>query len=1099
MEFRLLGTVGIDTESGGLALGPPKRCGLLAALLLLPNRPVPVTALGKALWEGEPPARARSVVQGHVSQLRALIAAAGGAAHGVDLVTHTGAYELRTPPAKVDSARFKQLVRRAGALPDAAEAVRLLHQALALWQGPALTGTTIGPLLLDAARALEEERVDAVEQLAQAYARLGRHERAAAELSAEAAAYPLRESLAAALVLALHRSGHRARAVERYHHTRRLLAEELGVCPGPRLARAFEEVLRGDAPPAPARENTARTARTETSAQAERPRPPAPEAYSETPAPTTCPESPTPALYPDTPAPSTETQAPATCPETPTPATYADTPAQVPAPTTETQVPMAYPKAQAAPTAYPATPTPAAHPATPPPPTRSQAHTPTPPPAPSTEEPFTAPPSPTAPPASALSTAPPSPAATPYPRPHRAALPRPPASFTARASQLAQLDALAAPAATDVSPICLVTGPAGVGKSALAVHWAHRNADRFPDGLLFAELGGFGAPGPADGDLVVQKFLRRLGVAPEHVPDSAEGAAALYRELTADRRLLVVLDDAASSAQVRPLLPAGAGCVTLVTSRDRLGGLVVSEDARPVPVDVLDDTDSTALLVSVLGARRVAAEPAAARRLAALCGGLPLALRVVAARLAYRPDASLERMAAQLLDGNRRLALLSVDDQGPRAALGASLRHVAPEDRRMLYALTSHPGGSIDLHAATALAGTTEGAALRALDALTGAHLVVEGRDGDWSLHDLVRLYARTTAGERSVGDAGGTGGTGTDGALRRLVDLLLHTCLAATEAAEPGSQPCCALPPGTGLPSSRAEFTSRAQALHWYAEQRELLARTVTAARAEHLHAQAWRLAVLQWPLMVLRPRDEWCPLLTDALDSVQRDPHAAGADGESRVRALLGWLLIEQGRLPEALRLLGPAPSMATDPVAEATARINLGMAHARTGEPRHARTQCLRALALAVRCGHLPTQRLALQHLARFALDGGHPEQALAHARHALTLTRENHEGRDDRDDRDDRDGHKDHDDRQDREEEVVGRAWLRLQSGQALWHLGRTAEALAELEESAVQAEAHRLDETAGQALELLSRINGAEEYAERRAALTARTGEGGRRA
>ncbi|OAR23916.1 hypothetical protein A8W25_15650 [Streptomyces sp. ERV7] len=244
MEFRLLGTVGIDTESGGLTLGPPKRSSLLAALLLLPNRPVPVSALGKALWEGEPPVRARSVVQGHISHLRTLIEASGGTAHGVDLVTHTGAYELRTPAARVDSARFKELVRRARTQSDAAESVRLLHQALALWQGPALTGTTAGPLLLDAARALEEERVGAVEQLADAYGALEQHGRAAAELGAEIAAYPLRESLAAALVLALHRSGQRAQAVERYHHTRRLLSEELGVCPGPRLTQAFEEVLR---------------------------------------------------------------------------------------------------------------------------------------------------------------------------------------------------------------------------------------------------------------------------------------------------------------------------------------------------------------------------------------------------------------------------------------------------------------------------------------------------------------------------------------------------------------------------------------------------------------------------------------------------------------------------------------------------------------------------------------------------------------------------------------------------------------------------------------------------------------------------------------
>ncbi|MGW4271071.1 AfsR/SARP family transcriptional regulator [Streptomyces seoulensis] len=966
MEFKLLGTVGIVTESGRLTLGPPKRCSLLAALLLLPNRPVPVSALGKALWEGEPPVRARSVVQGHVSHLRGLIEGSGGAGHGVELVTHTGAYELRTPADRVDSARFKELVRQARSRPDA-EAVQLLHRALALWQGPALTGTTAGPLLLDAARALEEERVGAVEQLADAYGSQGQYERAAAELDAEIAAYPLRESLVAALILALHRSGRRAQAVERFHHTRRLLADELGVCPGPRLTQAFEEVLR-DGPPAP---------------RHTRPSPARPQSPDASPCPAAGPSSPG------------EPPSPGELPSSSGPETPADpvTPARLPSPA---------------------------------------------------EPPTCAPPAPRT---GAFG--------------GRGSLPRSPGGFTGRAAQLARLDALTA----EDAPVCLVTGPAGVGKTALAVHWAHHNAGRFPDGLLFADLAGFGAHGPADGELVLHGFLRRLGVAPEDIPDSAEGAGALYRELTADRRVLVVLDDAGSSAHVRPLLPGGAGCVTLVTSRDRLGGLIVSEAARPVPVGILDDGESAALLVSVLGSRRVAAEPDAARRLAGLCGGLPLALRVVAARLAYQPDTSLDGMAAQLLDDDRRLALLSVDDRGPHAALGASLRHVAPQDRRMLYALASHPGGRIDVHAAAALAGTTEDAALGALDTLAGAHLVVEERDGHWSLHDMIRLYVRTTAPRSEDAVAG----PGAQGALRRLVDLLLRTCLAATEAAEPSSQVCCALPPETWLPFTRPEFTSRPQALHWYAEQRELLARTVAAARAGGLHAQAWRLGILQWPLMILRPRDEWCPLLADALDSAQRDPHAAGGDGESRVRALLGWLLIEQDRLPEALRHLEAAPAMAVDPVSEATARINLGMAYARAGEVRRAQAACLRGLALAVRCGHLPSQRLALQHLARMALDGGRPEQALARVRQALTLTRA--------------------------EEEVAGWVWLRLQCGQALWQLGRTAEALAELEESAGRAEAHGLHESAGHALELLSRITGAQEYAERRAALAARVEEG----
>ncbi|MET9291479.1 BTAD domain-containing putative transcriptional regulator [Streptomyces sp. NPDC003077] len=1252
MEFRLLGTVAVETEGGTLPLGPAKRRSLLAALLLTPNKPVPVPALGRALWTEEPPVRARSVVQGHVSHLRAVFGGCGRAAYGVDLITHHGAYELRTPPARIDSVRFRDLVERARRHEEPREAVCLLRDALALWRGPALTGAAPGPLLLDAARALEEARIDAVERLAAAYGALGEHARAAAELQAEASAHPLRESLTAALVLALYRSGRQSEAMERFHLTRRLLDEELGVGPGRALTEAYEVVLRGERRAARNPEPGAASRRasaavgggpdgagsreaggashgvaargasvagasvpgssgggptaSEAGARGAGRSPSAADGWSETGVATrpdsvgvgesgaagterlgmavsarpgsagvagsgmTGPVLPGvagsgPAPGPVLPGvagsrPVPGTVLPGVAGSRPVPGTVLPGVAESePAP--GTVLPRVAESEPAPGTVLPemtesepapGTVLPGVTESEPAPGTVLPEMTGSRPVgagrlgSPAAERPVTVEPEHSRLAGSmrpvSVSVRRPAPAgdgvtAVGAERAHptgceQLVLPRPPGGFTGRTGQLAALRR----AATGDAPLCLVTGPAGVGKTSLVVHWAHQQADAFPDGRLFANLRGFSPQGPAEPHLVLQEFLSALGVPTPRIPESLDTAAALYRRLTNDRRMAVILDDARSSAQVRPLLPAGPACVTVVTSRDRLPGLVVSEAARPIAVDVLDEGDSAALLGAVIGERRVAAEPVAAQRLARLCGGLPLALRVVAARLTYRPDTPLERMADEMTDERRRLALLSVEDQGPAAALEMSVRHIDPGARRMLHALAHHPGGLIDGYAAAALADASMDETLRALDALACAHLVTEVQDGRWSLHDLVRLYARQAAPQRveaepsasrrprehadpagqrrdgagpqrdgaaprrdgagthrddagthrladrlSVAAAEGAGlpptaaegaeaqGSGQapagKGPLRRVVDLLLRTALAATAAAEPEGQPCCSLPSDTWAPGEREEFGSRAAALEWYAEQRDLLARTVTAARAAGLHAQAWRLGILQWPWLVLRPRDGWVPLLSDTLDSVRRDPEGAGGDPESRVRALLGWVLTEQGELAEALTHLELAPTLATDLVSRATARINLAVAHADSGNPALARQECLRAHELAIRSGHVQTQRLALQHLSRIALDDHQPVQALDHARRGLALAHT--------------------------PEATPGRVLLRVHAGEALLALGDTAEAVAEWEDAANEAEREGFDEGAARALALLSRTTGAEDHRRRHALATSR--------
>lgn len=245
MDFRLLGRVGAATGAEELQLGPVKRRSVLAALLLKANSAVPVEQLIAALWDDAPPTHARTVVQGHVSRLRALLASAGAGEHGVGLMTQGPSYVFEVPETLLDTCRFERLARRGRLRQRPADAVAVLGEALALWHGPALDGTAPSAPLRAAAQTLEEARLDVVESLAVAHERLGDRAGAVAVLQAEAAAHPLCESLAEALILALYRAGRRSDALDRYHRVRCLLADELGVGPGPGLRGAYETALRG--------------------------------------------------------------------------------------------------------------------------------------------------------------------------------------------------------------------------------------------------------------------------------------------------------------------------------------------------------------------------------------------------------------------------------------------------------------------------------------------------------------------------------------------------------------------------------------------------------------------------------------------------------------------------------------------------------------------------------------------------------------------------------------------------------------------------------------------------------------------------------------
>ncbi|MFH9746412.1 BTAD domain-containing putative transcriptional regulator [Streptomyces anulatus] len=935
MEFRLLGTVSVETLTGPLPLGPAKRRSLLAALLLSANTPVSLGRLTECLWDDEPPSQARGVIQGHVSRLRALLAGADAEAYGVELATLGDAYVLRAPETLLDSQRFEELLMLAREQRGPADAVLMFKEALSLWQGPALSGAFAGPPLRVAAHSLEESRLATVEQLSRAYGALGEHHRAAALLTAETAAHPLRESLAAELMLALYRAGRQSEALDRFHRTRRLLADELGIDPGHELADAYALILRGAPGP------------------------------------------------PGAAPPKSAEASPA-----------AGSPGSGGSPGAEGPSRVAGGGTDAAAPAQPRPPFPAA---------------------------------------------PPSPAVEPHPVD---LLPRAPRGFHGRAAELAALSRSAAGEA----PVCLVTGPAGVGKTALALQWAHRNPALFPDGRLFADLRGFSAAGePALID-VLREFLLALGVFPRRVPESVPAAAALFRSLTARRRLLVVLDNARDSATVRTLLPGGADCVTLVTSRHRLEGLIASDAARPVPLDTLETDDGTALLAGVLGEERVLAEPVAARRLSELCGGLPLALRVTAARLAGRPRWTLAALAGELADERGRLAYLDVDDTGVAAALRLTVQHLAPGAVHQLARLGHHPGGHYDPYAAAALAGTDPVTARAALEQLAAAHLVTETAPGRWVLHDLVRLYARSldpaSAREALIG----------------VLDHCIATALAAADTAEPGGEPCFVLPEDFRRPSAVQDFADRAEAMRWLATEREDLALTALAAREAGLDDRAWRIILLQWPQMVWRVRDSWSPLLELALESARAEKDAYA---ESRVLTLLGWVLTEEGRTAEAAALLERSPVLAReagDPLGEATALVNLAVVQAELGELPTALENCARAVELTRREGDRHTEMLTLQHLARMHLTAHRPQEALDCARTALDLGPEH--------------------------EEAARRSLLLAVCGEAQLALGDEEDGVRLLDRAAQEAERAGYDEGAVRALEALLRVSSRTEFRRR---------------
>ena len=639
-----------------------------------------------------------------------------------------------------------------------------------------------------------------------------------------------------------------------------------------------------------------------------------------------------------------------------------------------------------------------------------------------------------------------------------AQLPAEVSAFTGRRAELAELhaflDQAGAWAADEADPadaagaptvvISAVSGTAGVGKTALAVRWAHRVVSRFPDGQLYVNLRGYDPDRPMTPGDALAGFLSALGVPGPDIPLDLAARAARFRTETAGRRILLVLDNAASVEQVRPLLPGSGSCAVVVTSRDSLAGLVAAHGARRIDLDLLPAEDAVALLRRLIGAR-VDAEPAAAATLAGQCARLPLALRVAAELAVARPGITLAELARELADRQHRLELLDAGGD-PRAAVHAvfswSVQHLAPDAVRALGLLGLHPAADFDAYAAAALAGTSIAQARRTVDLLARAHLLQPGNGGRYGMHDLLRAYATTLSGDGSAAGPATAGGPATaegvpgdpaneqQAALGRLFDHYLATAAAAMDllhAGETHRRPRVR-PATTPVPPLPDPDTARA----WLDAERPTLV-AVAAYTAEHgwpdhtsqlsgtlfrylagghytdalaVHGHARRAAVRAGDLAgesgaltnlgtahgQLGRHDQAIEYFREAL---ARSQQAGDFMGQGRALGNLGLVEQRLGRYGSAATYYRRAHAtfgQAEDRTGQAFALTGVGFVEQRLGRYQPAADLHRQALAVYRQVGSRDGEAHVLTNLGDIEQRLGRYGAAAEHFRQALSLTRE-----------------------------------------------------------------------------------------------------------
>ncbi|GAB7036740.1 MULTISPECIES: NB-ARC domain-containing protein [Catenuloplanes] len=545
-------------------------------------------------------------------------------------------------------------------------------------------------------------------------------------------------------------------------------------------------------------------------------------------------------------------------------------------------------------------------------------------------------------------------------------IPAGPAGFTGRTGELGALDALTA--RPDGPAVVVLTGVGGVGKSALALHWARTASVRFPDGQLYAQLGAFGPAGPADPSDVAAAALRSLGLPEDRIPARAAERAALFRTVTVDLRLLLVLDDALSAAQIRPLLPATAGSAVVVTARWRLGALAL-DGARFLPVEPLPEDAAAELLRHRVGAARLDTDREATRALLRHCAGLPVALAVSAARLASRPRWPVRRMVDELNQDGVALT----DEMSLTTVFDLSYRELDEPVARAYRALGAHAGAECGVPVIAAMLDVTPAEAAALLDQLVEASLVAEaGPDGDrFRPHDLVRRHARRAASADPEWNA----------LLRRAAEWYRDGAAVAGRLLTPyRNRP---------VPERRPHIPDRPAALAWFDVERPNLVATVLAA-AEPFPLLAWQIADECWPMFHLRRHH------TDrqVVDRVAADCARRLGDpaGEAEMIKRLAWSLYDTERFDEAEPLFTRAMALADG----AGDRAGVGGAHAGLGTVALARARFDEAREhsaaqhrIFTELGDVRSATLGLLRLGMVANEADRPAEAVTYLRQTVTL--------------------------------------------------------------------------------------------------------------
>ena len=559
------------------------------------------------------------------------------------------------------------------------------------------------------------------------------------------------------------------------------------------------------------------------------------------------------------------------------------------------------------------------------------------------------------------------------------------AGFTGREAVLARLDELLA-AGPDGAVIAAVSGTAGAGKTAVAVHWARRVADRFPDGQLYVNLRGFAAGSAMAPAEAVRMFLDALGVPPLGVPAGQDAQVGLYRSLLADRRMLILLDNAATADQIRPLLPAAPGCLALVTSRDQLTSLVATEGAHPIRLDRLSAAEARQLLATRLGAARVAAEPAGVEAIIAACARLPLALVVVAARAAVHPSFPLATLAGELGENDGGLQVLHGGDAAAdvQAVFSWSYLRLGPQAARLFRLLGLHAGPDIGEAAAASLAGVSVAEARQALTELVRASLLDEHVPARYAFHDLLRVYAAELA--HTVDTA-----TERDDAIDRSLDHYLQTGHPAAILLNPHCYPP-AVPPARPAVTPK-QLLDGAQARAWFDAEHRVLVASVDFAWSTGRDVRCWQIA---WSLVDYLDRrghwQDWIAVLSTGLAAARR---AADLPGQALTCRHLARAYIRLQRFDEADTSMRSALEMYErlgDSNGQAHIHGNLGYLAEQQSRHRDAIKPAERSLELFRIAGDQRGEGIALNNLGWYHLQLDDCQLALDYCRQALALQRE-----------------------------------------------------------------------------------------------------------